>query len=602
MVNNVPVTGASEPQQPVQLRAFISRAGAESPHLLHVLHALQTQFLHISDEAAREVAAHFDLPPSQVEAVVEFYSFLHKTPRGRYDILFSNCTSCGDPELMGLLCQRLGVIAGQTRADGLVSIDQTSCIGMCDHGAALLVNGWPIVRLDAAIIERISVLVEAETPLSDWPAEWFRINENIRASGMLLNTELVAGDSLRAMLSCGADDALNKIIQSGLRGRGGAGFSAGMKWKFCREAQGNAHYVVCNADEGEPGTFKDRMLLNSHADSVFEGMTVCAFVINAQKGFLYLRGEYRYLLSHLQSVLKRRRELGLLRSGILGNNGFNFDIEIVVGAGAYICGEESALIESLEGKRGIPRIRPPFPVTHGYLGQPTVVNNVETLVAAAYIMQHGSEWFRATGTESSAGSKLLSISGDCASPGIYEYTFGITIQQILEDCGARDAQAVQIGGPAGTMIDSTGFNRRLSFEDLSCGGSFMIFDQSRGILAIINNFAHFFAHESCGFCTPCRVGTSLLKNGLDKIARGHGTQYDLDELLRLALLVKRRSHCGLGQTAANPILDGMQRFPQAFEQHLVNRDFTPHFDLDAALEEAREITHRDDAAAHLNHE
>jgi [NiFe] hydrogenase diaphorase moiety large subunit len=339
--------------------------------------------------------------------------------------------------------------------------------------------------------------------------------------------------------------------------------------------------------------------LHSHADAVFEGMTVCASVIGAETGLLYLRGEYRYLLPHLQAVLAHRREVGLLGSGILNQPGFNFDIEIVVGAGAYICGEESALIESLEGKRGVPRNRPPFPVTHGYLGQPTVVNNVETFVAAAHIALRGSEWFRTAGTEKSPGSKILSVSGDCASPGIYEYPFGVSIRQVLDDCGAIDVQAVQVGGPSGTLIGKTGFNRILGFEDLPTGGSFMVFGRERDLLAVIANFAHFFVHESCGFCTPCRVGTTLLKNGMDKIAGGHGTQYDLDEMKRIGALMKRRSHCGLGQTAANPILNGLQRFPQIFEQRLAHSVFEPYFDMDAALEEARQIAHRDDAAAHL---
>ena len=602
-MSNVSITNPNAAAQTGPLRSVIALACAESPHLLHVLHALQQQFLHISDEALHEVAAHLDIPPSQVDAVVEFYSFLHKTPRGRFDILFSNCTSCGymagGVNLMEMLSRRLGLVAGNTRADGLVSIDQTSCIGMCDHGASLLVNGVPIGRLNAAMITRIAALVEADTPLADWPAGWFYVGDNIRVRGLLLNDELAAGDSLRVMLARGALDTLSEIIRSGLRGRGGAGFSTGMKWKFCREAQGKAHYVVCNADEGEPGTFKDRMLLHSHADSVFEGMTACAFVINAQKGFLYLRGEYRYLLPHLQSVLERRRELGLLGENILGQSGFSFDICIVVGAGAYICGEESALIESLEGKRGIPRVRPPFPVTHGYLGQPTVVNNVETFVAAAHIALRGSAWFSAAGIEHSTGSKILSVSGDCAAPGIYEYPFGVSIRQVLEDCGASDVQAVQVGGPSGTMIGSVEFDRRLGFDDLPTGGSLMVFGQARDLLAVIVNFARFFAHESCGFCTPCRVGTTLLSNGLDKIAGGHGTQYDLDELQRVAALVRRRSHCGLGQTAANPILDGLQRFPQTFERRLASGDFEPYFNLDGALEEARRISHRDDAAAHL---
>ncbi|MEQ1583485.1 MAG: NADH-ubiquinone oxidoreductase-F iron-sulfur binding region domain-containing protein [Candidatus Nitrotoga sp.] len=585
------------------IRLIIAKAYKESPHLLHVLYALQQQCLHISEEAVREVAAHLDLPTSQVDSVVEFYSFFHKIPRGRYDILFSNCTSCGymagGVDLMAMLGQRLNIVADNTRDDGLVSMGQTSCIGMCDHGAALLVNGMPIVSLDAAMVARIAALVEAETPLEDWPTGWFQVDDNIRVSGLLLKDGLSAGTGLRAMLTHGAADTLSEIIQSGLRGRGGAGFSTGMKWQLCREAQGAAHYVVCNADEGEPGTFKDRVLLHSYADSLFEGMTVCAFAVGAKQGYLYLRGEYRYLLPHLQSVLTRRRELGLLGVDILGQPGFSFEIDIVVGAGAYICGEESALIESLEGKRGIPRVRPPFPVTHGYRGQPTVVNNVETFIPAAHIVLRGSAWFRAVGTEKSAGSKILSISGDCAAPGIYEYPFGVTIRQVLDDCGAKDAQAVQVGGPSGMLIGSAEFDRRLGFDDLSTGGSLMVFSQARDLLAVIVNFAHFFAHESCGFCTPCRVGTVLLKNGLDKIAGGHGTRYDLDEMQRLATLVKCRSHCGLGQTAANPILDGLQRFPQMFEQRLVHRDFEPHFNLDAALEEARQISHRDDAAAHI---
>jgi [NiFe] hydrogenase diaphorase moiety large subunit len=592
-----------------QIKAVIADAGSSSGHLLHILHALQQRFLHIPHTAMREVASHLGLPIGQVESVVEFYSFFYQTPRGRYNILFSNCTSCGYKagavDLLHMLSHRLGVVAGKTRADGLVSLDNTSCIGMCDHGAALLVNGMPIARLDADKIMRIADLVEAEVPVVNWPAEWLRVDDNIRISGLLLSNQFAAGDGMRAMLARGIDATLADITQSGLRGRGGAGFSSGMKWKFCREAQSDTHYVVCNADEGEPGTFKDRVLLHSHADAVFEGMTVCAFVIGAKRGFLYLRGEYRYLLPQLQAVLAHRRELGLLGSGILGKAGlnidpeFNFDIEIIVGAGAYICGEESALLESMEGKRGVPRNRPPFPVTHGYHGQPTVINNVETFFAAAHIALRGSPWFRAAGTEKSSGSKILSVSGDCTSPGIYEYPFGVSIQQVLDDCGAQNVQAVQIGGPSGSLINPAKFNRKLGFEDLPTGGSFMVFGQGRDLLEIIGNFAQFFAHESCGFCTPCRVGTVLLKNGVDKIASGHGTRYDLDEMKRMGALIKRRSHCGLGQTAANPILDCFQQFPHVFEQRLVHSKFEPYFDLDGSLEEARQITHRDDAAAHL---
>ncbi len=588
---------------PEQITDAIADIGAESNHLLNILHVLQQRFLHISPEAVRSVASHLSLPISQVESVVEFYSFYSATPRGRFDILFSNCPSCGyrtgGENLLHLLCNRLNVLPGKTRPDGTVSVGETSCIGMCDHGAALLVNGLPITGIDPVKISHIADLVETEIPIPEWPAEWFSITDNICREDLILQHRFAAGDGMRAMLARGIDSTLDEISKSALRGRGGAGFSAGMKWKFCREAQGAAHYVICNADEGEPGTFKDRTLLHSHADAVFEGMTLCASVIGAEQGFLYLRGEYRYLLPKLLAELARRREQGLLGKHIFGRAGFNFDIGIVTGAGAYICGEESALIESLEGKRGIPRNRPPFPVTHGYLGQPTVVNNVETFVAAAHIAVQGSAWFRTVGTEKSTGSKLLSVSGDCASPGIYEYPFGVSIRQVLDDCGAKDVQAVQIGGPSGTLIGSTEFDRKLCFEDLSTGGSLMVFGTERDLLDILVNFTHFFAHESCGFCTPCRVGTTLLQHTMVKIAAGRGTRYDLDEMKRMAALIKRRSHCGLGQTAPNPVLDVLQRFPHILEQRLAQSDFEPYFDLDAALEEARQVTHRDDAAAHL---
>jgi len=328
-------------------------------------------------------------------------------------------------------------------------------------------------------------------------------------------------------------------------------------------------------------------------------MTLCAATIGADQGFLYLRGEYLYLLEPLEAELTRRREAGLLGKGIRGQSGLDFDIEIHLGAGAYICGEESALIESLEGKRGNPRNRPPFPVTHGYLGRPTVVNNVETFVAAALIAAHGAEWFRSRGTAQSTGTKLLSVSGDCARPGIYEYPFGVTVQQILDDCGATGTQAVQVAGAAGRTVPPAEFGRRIAFEDLATGGSFMIFDGSRDLLEMVQNFTDFFVHESCGFCTPCRVGTTLLAKTLKKVCCGHSTRADLGTLQQVGELMRRTSHCGLGATAANPVLDTLEKFPELYESHLTSTHFEPGFDLDAALEEARLATGRDDAGAHL---
>ncbi len=575
---------------------------SKSEHLLHRLYALQQQCLHISPEAIRQVANEFNLPVSQITAVVAFYAFFYQQPCGRYHILFSNCTSCGylaDGEnLLLQFSQHLDVAPGKTRLDGLVSLGETSCIGLCDHGAAMLINGLPIIELDANRIEQIAQLIITETPLTNWPTEWFQVNDIVHKQGLMLSENFTVGSSLKRALASSADDLLAIIEESALCGRGGAGFNTAKKWRICQQASGSAHYVVCNADEGEPGTFKDRLLLRSHVEAMFEGMALCAYIIGAEKGFIYLRGEYRYLLPHLQAVLDQYRQLGLLGNHICGDVAFNFDIEIIVGAGAYICGEESALIESLEGKPGIPRVRPPFPVTHGYLGQPTVVNNVETFIAAAQIVLHGSDWFRSVGTEQSTGSKILSVSGDCQLPGIYEYPFGISVQQVLHDCEAKEVQAVQIGGPAGRLIGKEDFNRRISFEDLSTGGSLLIFGKHRDLLTINRNFAHFFAHESCGFCTPCRVGTKLLKNNLDKIADGRGTQQDVVEIKQLSDLIQRHSHCGLGHTAANHMLDSLQHFPQAIED-LTQQVFAPPFALDEAIKDACRITHRDDAVARL---
>ena len=592
------------------IKAIIASAGAstdvERPRLLQYLCQLQHRLSYIPGPAITQLAALLQLSEAEIRGVIGFYSFLHEQARGDYDILLSDSITdhmLGSRRLLQQLCNRLGVEPGVPRADGRVTVDTTSCTGICDQGPAMLVNGQVVSQLSDNRIEQLCRLIEAGTGVSQWPAEFFQVADNIRRRDLLLADETAAaspaGSALRALLESGNAAMLDTIEKSGLRGRGGAGFRTAMKWHFCQQAEANKRYVVCNADEGEPGTFKDRVLLNSYADSVFEGMTLCAGVIGAHRGYLYLRGEYRYLLEPLERVLQQRRASGLLGQCIHGKDGFDFDIEIHLGAGAYICGEESSLIESLEGKRGIPRNRPPFPVTHGYLNQPTVVNNVETFMAAAKIAVLGADWFCRAGTPESTGTKLLSISGDCERPGIYEYPFGVTVKQVLEDCGAIDTQAVQIAGAAGTTLPAADAGRCIAFEDVSTGGSFMVFNTERKLLDMVQNFTHFFVHESCGFCTPCRVGGSLLKDLVDKLVNGHATQYDVAEMKQIGALMQQASHCGLGTTAPNPVLDLLNRFPQLVEDRLAHSGYEPAFDLDAALQEARDITGRNDAGAHI---
>jgi [NiFe] hydrogenase diaphorase moiety large subunit len=585
-----------------RLAIICERHGCEPHRLLQILIEVQEMYAFIPPEAITTIGKHLNLPRVSVEGAAGFYSFLSLEPAGQYRVLFSdNVTDrmLGNEELMRHFCNRLWLEPGKVSEDELVSTDLTSCTGMCDQGPAALINGWPVTRLNRERIDLIADLILSKSPVSDWPPTLFEVNDNIRRTARLLGEPFEPGSAIRAALMRGADATLGELKLSRLRGRGGAGYVTADKWTACRNSQGAARYIVCNADEGEPGTFKDRILLNRYADMVFEGMTVGARLLGSSKGFLYLRGEYRYLLKKLEEVLVQRCEAGLLGSNILGEPGFDFDIEIHLGAGAYICGEESALIESLEGRRGRPRNRPPYPAQHGYLDQPTVVNNVETFACAAMIAACGGKWFRETGTRDSSGSKVLSIAGDCTLPGIYEYPFGVSVQKILEDCGAQEPYAVQVGGPSGILVSWQEFERTISFEDLPTAGAFTIFRRGRDILEAVRNYAHFFAHESCGFCTPCRVGTQLQKKIVDKIANGHGTASDLEELKQLGHLMRTMSHCGLGHTAPNPVLDMLQKFPGAYEQKLTSLSFEPAFDLDAALATARRITGRDDPWAHL---
>ncbi|ROL61774.1 iron hydrogenase [Bacteroidetes/Chlorobi group bacterium ChocPot_Mid] len=360
-------------------------------------------------------------------------------------------------------------------------------------------------------------------------------------------------------LKMSPSDLILEVRESGLKGRGGAGFPTGTKWMLASAAVSDKKFVVCNADEGEPGTFKDRVLLDEFSDLVFYGMIMCGYAIRANKGFVYLRGEYRYLLDKLLKYLDKMHEENLLGKNIL-NSGFDFDIEIRLGSGAYVCGEESALIESLEGHRGESRNRPPFPVNTGYMGHPTVVNNVETFATVPIIISRGAEWFTTVGTLNSKGTKLISVSGDCKEPGVYEVPFGISINDILKLVKAENTKAVQVGGASGHCVPKEQFDRALSFEDLSTGGSIMIFNESRDMLHILKNFMEFFVEESCGQCTPCRIGNIKLLEGVEKVEAGDCALSYIKELIELGKSMQLASKCGLGQSSPNPFISIMTNF------------------------------------------
>lgn len=378
-------------------------------------------------------------------------------------------------------------------------------------------------------------------------------------TGPVLFSAYKRGEGIKKALKDKREDILFEIKDSGLKGRGGAGFPTSTKWMLTAAAKADKKFIVCNADEGEPGTFKDRVLLMEYPALVFEGMVIGGYTVGAKVGIVYLRAEYEYMLEQLENYLSNMREDNLLGEGILGTD-FSFDISIRLGSGAYVCGEETALIESLEGNRGEPRNRPPFPVNTGYMGYPTSVNNVETLAAVPHIITKGGSWFKSHGTDKSTGSKLFSVSGDCENPGVYELPWGITINEFLEIVGARNTKAVQVGGASGTCIPKSQFDRKFGYEDIPTGGSVIIFNESRNMLHVLKNFMEFFVEESCGQCTPCRIGNVKLLEGINMIERGEFTFKYINTLKELGKTMQVASKCGLGQSSPNAFISILDNF------------------------------------------
>lgn len=368
------------------------------------------------------------------------------------------------------------------------------------------------------------------------------------------------GEGLKTALRMSPEQIIGLITESGLKGRGGAGFPTDVKWKLAAAADDVLKYVVCNADEGEPGTFKDRIILTEFADLMFDGMTIGSRAIGARKGIVYLRGEYTYLRRFLEGKLTERKRIGLLGSNILGLEGFDFDVEIRMGAGAYVCGEETALIESLEGQRGEPRNRPPFPVNTGFMGHPTIVNNVETFTWVPCIVRNGAKWFFDIGTEKSTGLKLFSVSGDCGKHGVFEFPMGITVRELLEHVDGAGAKAVQAGGASGRCVPASDFDRTIAFEDVPTGGSIIVIGQDRDMLKVARNFMKFFMDESCGQCTPCREGNAKLLEGIELLQKRRCSMQYLRELCSLGETMQLASKCGLGQSSPNAFLSIVNHF------------------------------------------
>ncbi len=597
-----------ESDQASEIREICRGLGNDRTRLMDILRQVQRRFRCIDAGAMRLIADAVGCHRVEVEGLVSFYAFFSESPKGRTTIRL--CDDIVDRhqgvlEIAEQFCRELGIGIGETSADGAFSLEFTPCIGMSDQAPAALINDRVVTSLSREsarrIIEQLKSGVAAErlelpvgegnnnSPLVNVP-----VRNNIRVTGPVLLAPPTEQAGLKRALETTPEAVLAELESSGLGGRGGAGFPAGRKWRLAAETPAERRFVFCNADEGEPGTFKDRVLLTERFDQMVEGMAIAAHAIGAREGLIYLRGEYSYLHPFLEARLADLRARGLLGRAIMGREGFDFDIRIQLGAGAYVCGEESALISSCEGRRGEPKTRPPFPVQSGYLGYPTLVNNVETFCCAARILQRGAQWFRGFGSECSPGTKLFSVSGDCSRPGVYELPQGVTVRELLERAGGESAAAVQVSGPSGELINMTQFDRRLCAEDLPCGGAITVFAPHRNIIEIFDYYMGFFVEESCGYCTPCRVGNVFLKMRIGKIRQGLAQPEDLDYLRELGQTVRMTSRCGFGHTSPNPVLSSIRNFPLVYAALLKpgKERLRASFDIQAALEESRRIAKR----------
>lgn len=578
---------------------IIERYGRDPSRLMDILIDTQAEFGYIPRPVVSFIARDLTISAVDIEQTLSFYHFFATRPSGRYTVYLNDsviANMMGREEVARTFEREAGCRFGDVSADGLIGLFSTSCIGMSDQEPAALINGRVFTQLTPFRVKEIVRDLKSGKRLDEAMVEGLgdganalpeirsMVRNNIRKKGPILADGYRPGDALKKVVKMRPEEVIAEVKLSNIRGRGGAGFPTGMKWEICRNAPSEQKYIFCNADEGEPGTFKDRVILTEYPKMLMEGMAVAGYAVGATQGILYVRYEYMYLREHLEKVIEGGRKKNYLGTNICGKEGFEFDIRIQFGAGAYVCGEESALIESAEGKRGEPRDRPPFPVESGYHGRPTIVNNVETLCSIVKIVNNGATWYRSMGTKESSGTKVLSISGDCKYPGVYEIEWGFSVNDVLEMVGAADVQAVQVGGPSGTLIGPNEFGRTLSYTDLSTGGSIIVFGRERDLLKdVVLNFLDFFIAESCGSCSTCRNVPVLLRQKLLKVLDARGVPRDIDEMLDWSKVLKA-SRCGLGLTAANPVVSSIRNFRPLYDRKIQHgKDYDSSFDMLAAV-------------------
>jgi NADH-quinone oxidoreductase subunit F len=567
--------------------------------LIPMLMYAQDEFGYISDETIAEIAGRLELNTVQVEETLEYYSMLHRKPMGKHHVQICTNVACmlrGGYALLDRAKKRLEIGHKETTKDGVFSLEEVECIGACTGAPAMQVNYDFFENLTPQKFDKIIEGLDLGRRPEPEPVISGAIHEREPGEIPLISKRWGVTDSHKldvylhnngyralekALKEMTPESIIDEVKKSSLRGRGGAGFPTGMKWSFVPKDSSKPKYVICNADESEPGTCKDRPLMEMDPHQLIEGMVIAGRAIGSHQGFIYIRGEYRYVLDIVQTAITEAYSRNYLGKNILGS-GFDYDLLIHTGAGAYECGEESALMESLEGKRGYPRIKPPFPAVVGLYGCPTIINNVETLSAVPAIILEGGEAYSKLGTPKNGGTRLLCVAGHINKPGIYEIPLGMNMKEFIYGMAGgipngKKLKAVIPGGSSCPLLTADEIDIPMDYDSVAKAGSMLgsggmvVMDEDTCMVDMARRIMHFYAHESCGWCIPCREGTTWLRKMLERIHAGYGRSEDIDMLSELSKNILGRSFCPLGDAAAMPTISIVQKWRNEFEEHLQGR-------------------------------
>jgi len=588
------------PAQIADVQDICARFSRIKGGLLPALHAVQSVCGNwLPMEALQLVAREFGIHYAYLYGVMSFYTMYATQPRGKYIIRLCESPPChllGSESLEEVLEKELGIHAGETTADGLFTLEHTACLGVCEIAPVMQINEVVHGQLSADKVKQIladyragkapdyKTLRRTTNPLSEYPGspdELVLLRNVDQIDPMSLDDYLGRGgyEGLKKAVTTMSDEEVVETVKaSGLRGRGGAGFPTGLKWSFTRPLQVAPKYIVCNADEGEPGTIKDRYLMEGDPHRVLEGIAIAGYAVGASVGYIYVRGEYYLSMLRLQNAIDQAVDKGYLGDNILGTD-FSFHIQIQTGGGSYVCGEETALINSIQGQRGYPRVKPPFPGVVGVWYKPTIVNNVESLSAVPDIIVKGAEWYAAKGTEDSKGTKIFQVVGHVNKPGIVEANMGLPLSELIKSIGGgvrsgRNIKAVQPGGAASGFITPEQVDTPLEYKSMMevegalGSGTMLVMDDTTCIVDVVKCLMYFFQHESCGFCLPCRRGTRVLYEMVSRIAAGEGEEADLDRLLKLSKSMVESANCALGWSPHSFLKTTIERFREEWLAHI----------------------------------